>query len=72
MLPGQTVPGAPKEARGARWMDPNVRSAQLAMERILGMRVRIKDRSGKGKIVIEYANVDDYERVVEMFRGKKN
>ena len=71
MLPGQTVPGAPKEARGARWMDPNVRSAQLAMERILGMRVRIKDRSGKGRIVIEYANVDDYERVVEMFRGNK-
>jgi ParB family transcriptional regulator, chromosome partitioning protein len=42
----------------------------LAMERILGMRVRIKDRNGKGKIVIEYATVDDYERVVEMLKGK--
>ncbi|HEV3306874.1 MAG TPA: ParB/RepB/Spo0J family partition protein [Candidatus Sulfotelmatobacter sp.] len=59
-----------KQARGARWMDPNVRAAQTEMERTLGMRVRIKDRNGKGKIVIEYATVDDYERVVEMLRGK--
>src|ERR1700735_1547154 len=72
MLPGQTVPGELlKKTRGARWMDPNVRAAQLAMERILGMRVRIKDRNGKGKIVIEYATVDDYERVVEMLKGKE-
>jgi ParB family chromosome partitioning protein len=57
-------------SRGARWIDPNVRAAQMEMERTLGMRVRIKDRNGKGKIVIEYATVDDYERVVEMLRGK--
>jgi ParB family chromosome partitioning protein len=73
MLPGQTASGdQQKNGRGARWMDPNVRAAQLAMERILGMRVRIKDRNGKGKIVIEYATVDDYERVVEMLKAKSN
>jgi ParB family chromosome partitioning protein len=60
-----------KKARGARWMDPNVRAAQTEMERTLGMRVRISDRNGKGKIVIEYASVDDYQRVTEMLRGKK-
>jgi len=54
---------------GARWIDPNVKAAQLEMERLLGVRVKIKDRNGKGKIVIEYANVDDYERVIEMLRG---
>jgi ParB family chromosome partitioning protein len=59
-----------KKNRGARWIDPNVRAAQTEMERTLGMRVRIKDRNGKGKIVIEYASVDDYERVVEMLHGK--
>ena len=69
-IPGQTGDAPLKTSRGARWMDPNVRSAQLAMERILGMRVRIKDRNGKGKIVIEYATVDDYERVVELLKGK--
>jgi ParB family chromosome partitioning protein len=66
------IPGAAVAKQGAaRWVDPNVRAAQLDMERTLGMRVRIKDRNGKGKIVIEYASVDDYERVVEMLRSKK-
>jgi ParB family transcriptional regulator, chromosome partitioning protein len=63
------IPGSQaKETRGARWMDPNVRAAQMDMERTLGMRVRISDRNGKGRIVIEYASVDDYERVVEKLR----
>jgi ParB family transcriptional regulator, chromosome partitioning protein len=66
------IPGEPeKPIRGAQWMDPNVRQAQMDMERILGMRVRIKDRKGKGRIVIEYASVDDYDRVVELL-GAKN
>ena len=52
-------------------MDPNVRSAQMELERVLGLRVRIRDRKGKGKIVIEYATVDDYERVVAALRGRK-
>src|SRR5271165_1625745 len=34
MLPGQTAPGEQKNGRGARWIDPNVRAAQLAMEPI--------------------------------------
>src|ERR1035438_1892549 len=66
-MPGQVV----KKAGTARWVDPNVRAAQLELERMLGVRVRIRDRKGKGKIVIEYHTVDDYERVVEMLRGKK-
>jgi len=64
-IPGQE----PKKKSGARWVDPNVRSAQTDLERMLGVRVRIRDRKGKGKIVIEYATVNDYERVVEMLRG---
>jgi ParB family chromosome partitioning protein len=69
--PFHAMPGAvKKKGGGARWVDPNVRAAQTDMERTLGMRVRIRDRNGKGKIVIEYASVDDYERVVEMLRRK--
>jgi ParB family chromosome partitioning protein len=56
--------------RSARWMDPNVRAAQRDMELTLGMRVRIKDRNGKGKITIEYGSVDDYQLLMEMLRGK--
>lgn len=67
------MPGVKKKEKstGARWVDPNVRAAQMDLERTLGLRVRIRDRKGKGKIVIEYVTVDDYERVVEMLRGKK-
>jgi ParB family chromosome partitioning protein len=67
------VPGLPGQERkkpGARWMDPNVRAAQTELERLLQVRVRIKDRKGKGKIVIEYSTVDDYERVVEALKRK--
>jgi ParB family chromosome partitioning protein len=68
-IPG--MPGQEPKKSGARWVDPNVRAAQLELERILGVRVRIRDRKGKGKIVIEYSTVDDYERVVEMLRARK-
>jgi ParB family chromosome partitioning protein len=54
----------------ARWVDPNVRAAQTELERVLGVRVRIKDRKGKGKIVIEYANLEDFDRVLEMLKGE--
>jgi ParB family transcriptional regulator, chromosome partitioning protein len=59
-----------KKPGGARWQDPNVRAAQTELEQLLRVRVRIKDRKGKGRIVIEYATVDDYERVVGMLKGK--
>ena len=65
------MPGLAKNKTGARWVDPNVRAAQTDLERTLGLRVRIRDRKGKGKIVIEYSTVDDYERVVERLQGKK-
>jgi ParB family chromosome partitioning protein len=70
-FPGIAGAAAPKKSSGARWVDPNVRAAQTDLERLLGVRVRIRDRKGKGKIVIEYATVDDYERVLEMMRGRK-
>ena len=57
--------------RGARWVDPNVKAAQRDLEEALGVRVRIRDRKGKGKIVIEYATIDDFDRVVEMLKGRR-
>ena len=58
------------EAAPAPKLDPNVRAAQTELERALGVRVRINDRKGKGKIVIEYASLEDFDRVVEMLKGK--
>lgn len=65
----------PKESSqstgGARWVDPNVKAAQRSLETVLGMRVRIQDRQGRGKIVIAYDTIDDFERVVQMLRGER-
>ena len=55
---------------GARWVDPNVKAAQRSLEEVLGMRVRIRDRNGRGKIVIEYGTLEDFDRVVGMLKGK--
>jgi ParB family chromosome partitioning protein len=60
----------PKASGGARWVDPNVRAAQRDLERILGLRVRIRDRNGKGKITLEYSTLEDLDRVVGMLKGK--
>ena len=60
----------PKKGGGARWVDPNVKAAQRSLETVLGMRVRIRDRNGRGKIVIEYGTLGDFDRVVRMLKGK--
>jgi ParB family transcriptional regulator, chromosome partitioning protein len=52
-------------------VDPNVRAAQMELERSLGVRVQIRDRKGKGKIIIEYSNLEDFDRVLEMLAGSK-
>jgi ParB family chromosome partitioning protein len=62
------VPKQPKNGR-ARWVDPNVRAVQQDLERTLGVRVRIRDRRGKGSIVIEYGSLEDFDRVAGMLKG---
>jgi ParB family transcriptional regulator, chromosome partitioning protein len=68
MFPGQK---SPSTGGGARWVDPNVRAAQRKLEEILGVKVKIRDRKGKGKITLEYATLEDFDRVLEMLTGKK-
>jgi ParB family transcriptional regulator, chromosome partitioning protein len=53
-----------------RAMDPNVRQAERDMQASLGMKVRIMDRKGRGKIVIEYGSLDDFDRLVTALAGK--
>jgi len=65
------VEGQEKKQGKARWVDPNVRAAQMSLERVLGMRVRIRDSRGKGKILIEYGSLEDFDRLVTVLGGKK-
>jgi len=63
---------AKKEGKpgGARWVDPNVKAAQRKLEEILGVRVKIRDRKGKGKITLEYSSLEDFDRVLAVLTGE--
>jgi len=56
-------------ARKERIVDPNVREAEDKLRRALGVRVTINDRNGKGKIVLEYKTLEDFDRIVEAVKG---
>jgi len=59
-----------KEELRALQIDPNVKEAQRQLERGLGVRVTIKDRNGRGKILLEYNSLEDFDRIIEFFSGK--
>ena len=61
----------PKEAKVIQPLDPNVREAQQLLQRALGLRVQIQDRKGKGKIILEYKSLEDFDRVLEMLQTNK-
>src|SRR5215470_6097679 len=48
-----------------RPVDPNVREAARTLEQALGVKVEIKDYKGKGKIILKYASLEDFDRIVE-------
>jgi ParB family chromosome partitioning protein len=59
-----------EKTRREQQVDPNVRQAQMEIERVLGVRVHIKDRNGKGKILIEYKSLEDFDRLLEVLSGR--
>ena len=60
-----------KQEKPARMIDPNVREAQSSMERALGVKVEIVDRKGKGKIILKYGSLDDFDRILEALGAKQ-
>lgn len=47
-------------------IDPNVREAARTLEQALGVKVEIQDRKGKGKIILKYGSLEDFDRIVEV------
>ena len=50
-----------KAAKAEVPLDPNVKEAQEKLQRSLGLKVRIEDKNGRGRVVIEYARLEDFE-----------
>jgi len=59
-----------KQPKHAPPVDPNVRDAQERLQRALGLKVTIDDRNGKGKVIIEYARLEDFDALMERFAGE--
>jgi ParB family chromosome partitioning protein len=59
-----------KIERTSRPVDPNVRDAARSLERSLGVKVEIQDRKGKGKIILKYASLEDFDRIVESLTAR--
>jgi ParB family chromosome partitioning protein len=50
--------------------DPNVREAEDRLRRALGLKVKIEDKKGKGRVVIEYSRLEDFDTLLEMLGGQ--
>ena len=51
--------------RGGRTQAPEARDLEDRLRAYLGTRVAVKNRKGKGKVIIEYTSVDDLQRILE-------
>jgi ParB family chromosome partitioning protein len=51
-------------------IDPNVRDAQERLQRALGLKVTIEDHNGRGKMIIEYARLEDFDVLLERLAGE--
>jgi ParB family chromosome partitioning protein len=51
-------------------VDPNVKEAERTLQQALGVKVTIADRKGKGKIVMEYSSLEDFDRIVTILGSK--
>jgi ParB family chromosome partitioning protein len=56
---------AKKEPKPEPAVDPNVREVQERLQRSLGLKVSIEDHNGRGKVIIEYAKLEDFDTLLE-------
>jgi ParB family chromosome partitioning protein len=52
------------ENKAKKPQDPNVKEAQEKLQRQLGLKVRIEDKSGRGRVVIEYSGLEDFDALM--------
>jgi len=59
-----------KEPKPKPPIDPNVRDAQEQLQRALGLKVTVEDKNGRGKVIIEYGRLEDFDALMERLVGK--
>jgi ParB family transcriptional regulator, chromosome partitioning protein len=65
--PEKTAKGEEKEKTP---LDPNVREARDLLQRALGLKVSIEDKNGRGRVIIEYSRLEDFDALLETIARK--
>jgi ParB family chromosome partitioning protein len=59
-----------KDPKPVQPEDPNVREAQDRLQRNLGLKVHIEDKKGKGRVIIEYSGLEDFDSILTALGGQ--
>jgi ParB family chromosome partitioning protein len=51
-------------------VDPNVREIKEMLQRLLGLKVSIEDKNGRGRVIIEYARLEDFDTLLERLNAR--
>jgi ParB family chromosome partitioning protein len=61
---------AKRDPKTEQPIDPNVREVQDQLQRALGLKVHIEDHNGRGKVIIEYSKLEDFDALLEQLAGE--
>jgi ParB family chromosome partitioning protein len=61
---------AKKDKKPEQPIDPNVRDVQQRLQRALGLKVQIEDHHGRGRVIIDYARLEDFDTLLEQLAGE--
>jgi ParB family chromosome partitioning protein len=67
----QAAPKAPKKTKAQKAKDPDIANLEDELRRILGTKVIVEDKKGRGKLIIEYYSLDDLDRILDILRKKQ-
>jgi ParB family transcriptional regulator, chromosome partitioning protein len=62
--------GKDKEAKPEKLVDPNVKEVAEQLQRALGLKVKIDDNKGRGRVIIEYSTLQDFDMLLESLSGR--
>lgn len=69
----ETRPGKLEKIRAQEaGQDPNVSEAQTRLQQSLGLKVRIEDKKGRGRVIIEYANLEDFDALLSALNAERD
>jgi ParB family chromosome partitioning protein len=63
---------AEKEKKAEAPQDPNVGEAESRLRRALGLKVKIEDKKGKGRVIIEYSGLEDFDALLTALNAQPN